>query len=206
VDKRKKIIMDEEIPKTKLKINMVTYRRLNIQHEINENLRKQSYLSNLHDHKYHEQLIYRKINHLRKSLEHIEPYIHHNINNERSLMTPNCSTRIQNHFRLLNFSSATEKRLSCQTPSNKLPNISQNRSAINHPFFRSESFEQKTIQSYFNQQLFDEQQKQIKINQRKNDLLEEMDELKHTINDPNSTFSVLAALSRALIFIDSATE
>jgi hypothetical protein len=135
------------------------------------------------------------------------------MNNERSLMTPNCSTRIQNHFRLLNFKSETGKRLLCQS-SSKLPNISQkrdsreirgillNRSAINYPF----SYKQKTFQSYLNQQIIDEQQKQIQNNQRRNSLLKEFDELKHTIDDPNSAFSVLAALSRALLFIDSGRE
>jgi hypothetical protein len=196
---------------------MCTYRRLNIEHEINENLRKQNYASNLHFYKHREQLFNRKINHLKKALEHIEP----SVNEEESSMALNCSTRIQNHFRLLNFSSETERRLSGQ-----LPNISQKRnsneidqcirrvslyqsnprkidscqSAINH------HGKHKTFQSYLNQQIFDEQNKQLTNDQRKCFLLKEFDELKHTIDDPHSTMSVLAALSRAIIFLDSAIE
>jgi hypothetical protein len=60
-------------------------------------------------------------------------------------------------------------------------------------------FEQKTFQSYRNQQIFDEQQ-------RKTFLLKDFDELKHTIDDPYAAFSVLAALSRAFLLIDSGTE
>src|SRR5256885_1007651 len=102
--------MEESSSKITSKINMCAYRRLNIQHEIDENLRKQNHLSNLHFYKYREELFNRKINHLRKNLEHIEPYItDDNINDEESIMVPNCFTRILNHFRLLNFSSDTEK-------------------------------------------------------------------------------------------------
>jgi hypothetical protein len=230
--------MEEITSKTKLKFNMCAYRRLNIEHEFDEHLRKQNYLSNLHFYKHQEQLLNRKINHLRKSLANIEPYNTDDINDEESLTEPNCFTRIQNHFRLLNFSSDTEKRLLCQAPSsnksskqtsNQLPNISQKRnsnecirrvsfspsrpskkyscrSASNHHCSNSDFLEQKTFQSYLNQQIFDEQKKQIKNDQRKNFLLKEFDELKHTIDDPNSTISVLAALSRAIIVLDSGTE
>lgn len=210
-----KIKMEEIQSKTKLRINMCTHRRLNIQHEIDEHLRKQTHLSTLHSYKYQEELFHRKINHLKKNLEQIPPYIDDEINDEESFMSPNCSTRIQNHLRLLNFSSDTEKRLLSQTTSsNKFPNITQKRnsnqikcrSAINRRASNLDFDEQKPFQSYLNQQIFDEQKKQIKNDQRKTYLLKEFDELKHTIDDPNSTFSVLAALSRAILFLDSATE
>jgi hypothetical protein len=233
--------MEETINKTKFRIQSCTNRRLSIQHEFDEHLRKQNHLSNLHFYKYQEELFNRKMNHLRKNLEHIEPYVTDDINDEEALMTPNCFTRIQNHFRLLNFSSDTEKRLLCQAPSynksnkqisNQLPNISQKRnaneinqcirrvsfyqsrppktyscrSASNHHFRKSDFLEKKNFQSYLNQQIFDEQKKQINNVQRKTFLLKEFDELKHTIDDPNATLSVLAALSRAIYFLDSATE
>jgi len=130
--------MEETINKTKFRIQSCTNRRLSIQHEFDEHLRKQNHLSNLHFYKYQEELFNRKMNHLRKNLEHIEPYVTDDINDEEALMTPNCFTRIQNHFRLLNFSSDTEKRLLCQAPSynksnkqisNQLPNISQKRNS-----------------------------------------------------------------------------
>jgi hypothetical protein len=234
--------MDETTSKKKLKINMCAYRRLSIEHEIDEHLRKQNHLSNLHFYKYQEELFKRKINHLRQSLEHIEPYVTDDINNEESLMAPNCFTRIKNHFRLLNFSSDTEKRLLCQAPSynksskqisNQLPNIIEKRnskeinqcirrisfyqsrppkqyscrSAINRHFSNSDCMEQKNyFQSYFNQQIFDEQKKQMKNDERKSSFLKDLDELKHTIDDPHSTISVLAALTRAIVFLESAIE
>lgn len=211
--------MEETTSKTNVRINMCTYRRLNIQYKNDENLYKQNYLSNLHSHKYREEIFQRKLKHFKKNLEQIPAYIDDEINDEESLMIPNCSTRIQNHFRLLNFSSDTEKRLLSSNKSTKqLPNITQKRnsnemkkltcrSAINRPTSNMDFHEQqKPFQSYFNRQISDEQKKQIKIDQRKTYLLKEFDELKHTIDDPNSTFSVLAALSRAIFFLDSATE
>jgi len=234
--------MEETKSKPKLKINMCAYRRLNIEHEIDEHLRKQTHLSNLHFYKYQEELFHRKVNHLRKSLEHIEPYVTDNINDEEeSLMVPNCFTRIQNHFRSLNFSSDTEKRLLCQAPSynkpnkqipNQLPDITEKRnskeinqcirrisfyqsrppkqyscrSSINHHFSYPDFGEPKSYQSYFNQRIFDEQKKQMKNDQRKDSFLKNLDELKHNINDPNSTFSVLAALTRAIILLESTVE
>lgn len=201
--------MDESTSKTRARINMCTYRRLNIEHEINENLCKQRYSSNLHFYKHQEQLFNRKINRLSNILQHIEPYDSKDINEEESFMAPNCLTRIQNHFRLLNFSSETEKRLLCQTSSsnqfpqkrNSTPFIPSRRT-INYSCRSARNphlFEQKTFQSYRNQQIFDEQQ-------RKTFLLKDFDELKHTIDDPYAAFSVLAALSRAFLLIDSGTE
>ena len=115
-------------------------------------------------------------------------------------MTSNSSTRIQNQFRRLNFSSKTEKRLSCQ-----FPNIPRKRNSkeIN---YRHSFGEHKTFQSYLNQQIIDERKKQTENVRRKSSLMKDFDELKHTINDPHSTISVLAALTRAIIFLDSATE
>jgi len=190
------------------KITRCIHRRLNLQHEIEENLCKQNHLSNLHSYKNQEQLFNRKINHLKKHLAQVEPY-DDDINEEHSLMAPNCIARIQNHFRLLNFSSETEKRLLCQTSSsnqfpqkrNSTPFIPSHRT-INYSCRSARnphSFEQKTFQSYRNQQIFDEQQ-------RKTFLLKDFDELKHTIDDPYAAFSVLAALSRAFLLIDSGTE
>ncbi len=67
--------------------------------------------------------------------------------------------------------------------------------------------EQKNyFQSYFNQQIFDEQKKQMKNDERKSSFLKDLDELKHTIDDPHSTISVLAALTRAIVFLESAIE
>jgi hypothetical protein len=109
--------MEESMTKTKLKMIMCTHRRLNIEHEINENLRKKNHLSNLNSYQYQKQLFHRKLNQLRKSLEHIEPYTTEDTNEEDSLTAPNCFKRIQNHFHLLNFSSYTEQRLLCQAPS-----------------------------------------------------------------------------------------
>jgi hypothetical protein len=190
--------MDESTGKLRSKINMCTYRRLNIEHEINENLCKQNYSSNLHFYKYREQLFNQKVNHLRKAVEHIEPVS--TDEEESSFMTSNSSSRIQNQFRMLNFSSKTEKRLSCQ-----FPNIPRKRNS-NEMHHRYSHGGHKTFQSYINQQIFDEQKKQIENVRRKSSLMKEFDELKHTINDPHSTISVLAALSRAIIFLDSATE
>ncbi|CAF0782088.1 unnamed protein product [Rotaria sp. Silwood1] len=230
--------MEATVNKTKLKFHMCTDRRLSLEHEINENIRKKNHLSNLNNHKYREHLFNKKLDCLRKTLENIEPNVHNDNNDEQALMAPNCFSRIQNHFRLLNFSSESEKRLLCQAPSynkstkqisNQLPIIIQKQnsnelnqcirrvsfyqsrlptnyschSAINHHFSNGDLLQQKTFQSYVNQQKIGEQNKQMKNNERKTFLLKEFDELKHTIDDPHSTLSVLAALSRAILFLDS---
>jgi len=51
--------------------------------------------------------------------------------------------------------------------------------------------------------MFNEYENQLKNNQRKEILLKQFDGLKHTIDDPYSTLSVLAALSRILLDLDS---
>lgn len=235
--------MDEGTNKAKIKINKCKYRRISIEHEIDENIRKKTHLSNLHFYNYREQLFNQKVDRLRKNLEHIEPYSARDdtATDGDSLMTPNCFSRIHNHFRLLNFSPDSEKRLSCQAPSygktskqtsNQLPIIQQKsisneidqcqrrvsfyqsrlpmnyscRSGANNHFSNADEIQEKTLRSYINQHLTDEQGQQMKNNERKSSLLKEFDQLKHTIDDPNSTFSVLAALSRALLFFDSARK
>ncbi|CAF1369964.1 unnamed protein product [Rotaria magnacalcarata] len=230
--------MEETPNKTKLKINACTYRRLSIEHEMNENIRKKNHLSKLHYYKHREDLFNKKIDSLRRNFEHIEPHVSDDTDDGETLMTPNCFARIQNHFRLLNFSTESEKRLLCQAPaynksskqiSNELPTILQKRNStgidqcvrhasfyqsrtsvnyscrttLNSRFSSPESVQQKALNSFVNHQLVDEQNKQMKNNERKTFLLREFDELKHTIDDPHSTLSVLSALSRALLFLDS---
>jgi hypothetical protein len=215
---------------SKLKVNMSTYRRLKIQHKMDENLLEQNHLSNLQFHKYREEMFDRKIDRLRKSIEHIQPYTGDDDNDDEQITrTPNCFPRIKTHFHLLNFSSQTEKRLLCQAPiynktskqiSNHLPNIPRrtNSNEISQclkriSFYqtrsptiyscRSNSNEEKYFRAFVNQQIFAEHKKQLKNEERKSLLLKQFDELKHTINDPHSTLSVLAALSRALLHLDS---
>ena len=171
----------EQLPK--LKVNMSTYRRLSIQHKMDETMLKQEHLLNLRTYKHREEMVQRKVDRLKKSFEHIQP----NINDQQTLITGNCFNRIQTHFHLLNFSPQTQERLL----SNHLPNI--------HHRINSKSNEKK----YFEAQISNEHENQLKNNERKIILLKEFDELKHTINDPHSTLSVLAALSRALLYLDS---
>lgn len=227
--------------KTNLRINRCTYRRLNIEHEVNEHLRLQTHLSTLDSYKQQEQKFNKKLKNLRKSLTQIQPYSLNEINNEDSLMTPNCFSRIQNHFRLLNFSSDTEKRLLCQAPSynksnkllspilpcipqkknskeidqcvrrisfyqSRLPQPYSCRSPVNEHFSTVDLTGEKRYRAYIEEQKSNQILQREKNDQRKADLLNEFDRLKHSINDPHSTLSVLAALSRAFLFLDSDVE
>jgi hypothetical protein len=173
----------EQLPK--LKVNMSTYRRLNIQHKMDETMLKQKHLLNLQTYKHREEIFQKKVDRLKKSFEHIQPYI----NDQQTLITSNCFNRIKTHFHLLKFSPQSQERLL----SNHLPNIHH----------RVNSNYQKTFEEFLNQQISNEHKNQLKNNERKIILLKEFDELKHTINDPHSTLSVLAALSRALLYLDS---
>ena len=220
---------------------MCTFRRLNIEHQVDEHLRQQHHRSTLQFYRYREQLFRQKLDRLRKDLEGIEPHVADDDTKDGTLMTPNGFIRIQNHFRLLNLSPQTEKRLLCQAPMynktpgelvNTLPSVMQRkhstdihqcekrvsfyqsrqprtyscRSANNRQFSHSIEMEERNLQSYLNRQIFDEQRKQQHHDERKSSLLKDFDELKHTIDDPHCTLSVLAALSRALLFLDSGTE
>jgi hypothetical protein len=101
------------------------------------------------------------------------------------------------NFHLLNLSSqASIYNKSNKQISNHLPRIPD----------RSNSDDEKYFQVFLNQQIFNENKNQLKYNERKAILLKQFDELKHTINDPHSTLSVLAALSRALLYLDSAIK
>jgi hypothetical protein len=192
----------EQLPK--VKINMNTYRRLNIQHKMDEAILKQKHLFNLKLYKYREEMFNKKIECLRKNLEHIQPYTDDDddTNEQHTLITSNCFTRIKTHFHLLNFSSQTQKRLLCQTPIYNKPSkqISSDEKRPSMTYsFRPNSNEEKSVQLFLNRQHKD----QIKNNKRKIILLKQFDELKHTINDPHSTLSALAALSRAVLYLDS---
>ncbi|CAF0940643.1 unnamed protein product [Adineta ricciae] len=219
--------MQDEISKTTARISRCTHRRLTIQHDIDENHRKQTYLSTLHAYKHQEQLFNRKVNHLRKCLEQNEPFYAANRDNnhetyeKQSLTSPNCLARVHNHLRLLKFSSETEKRLLSSALPSKLPQRRHSNQYIPRPslprarscrsaktpsLIKSDVSEQNTFQSYLHQQINDEQLKQLNINKRKGSLLKEFDKLKHTIDDPYATLSVLATLSRAFLRYSTETE
>ena len=233
--------MEQAVDKKKHQVNMCTFRRLNIEHQIDEHLRQQHHRSTLQFHRYREQLFRRKLDRLRKNLDEIEPQVVDDEDDEmedEALMKPNGFLRIQNHFRLLNLSPQTEKRLLCQAPVyskphgegvNALPAVIDRkqssdirqcekrvsfyqsrqprtyscRSANNPHFAQPIELEEKNLQSYLHRQIFDEQRKQQHHDERKSSLLKGFAELKHTIDDPHCTLSVLAALSRALLFLDS---
>ena len=227
--------------KTTVRINRCTYRRLNIEHEFNERARLQSHLSKLNSYKQQEEKFNKKLKHLRKSLAQIQPYSSNEINDEESSMTPNCFARIQNHFRLLNFSSDTEKRLLCQAPSynkstksisptlpyiprkknskeidqcirrisfyqSRPPQVYSCRSPVNEHFSTGDLTGEKRYRAYIEEQKSYQILQRDQNDQRKTDLLYEFDQLKHSINDPHSTLSVLAALSRAFLFLEIEDE
>lgn len=210
VDETMERKVEDLTSKTQLKINRCTHRRLTIEHELGQQIRKQTYLSNQQFHKHREKLFHQKINHLKKTLEQTEPHAIDESNTNETMLAPNCSSRIQNHFRLLNFSSETEKRLLQHKSAEHLPNIfsRRNSSAIDQSIERVSLAQSRKSSARHQQQqpMFDEQIQQLKNDQRKASLLKEFDELKHTIDDPHSTYSVLAALSRAILFLDSGTE
>lgn len=194
--------IEESTSKTQLRINMCTHRRLNIEHQFGEQLRKQNYLSNQNFHRHREQLFHRKFNQLKKTFEQTEtrPLEQTVDDDDQSMLLPNYSTRIQNHCRLLNLSTETEKRLLQRKSSAHLPSIPSRRNSLSIDQAQSSKKlpGNSHLQSYLNEQ--------AKNDERKTYLLKEFDELKHTIEDPHSTYSVLAALSRAILFLDSGTE
>ena len=196
--------------KTQLRINRCTHRRLTIEHELGQQIREQTYQSNQHFHKYREQAFHRKINHLKKTFEQTES-LHPQDESETndSMLLPNYSNRIQNHFRLLNFSSDTEKRLLQRKSVDHLPrrnSVSIDQCVDRLSLAQANPPRKSSARHQQQQSMLDEQIKQLKNDQRKAYLLKEFDELKHTIEDPHSTYSVLAALSRAILFLDSGTE
>ena len=132
--------MEEEA--TKLTFDLTTYRRLNIEHKINENLLKQTHLLNLRFYRSREELFARR----QKTFEY----------QQRSSLTKQLADRLR----------------------------------------------KSNYQLYLNQQISSEHENQIKNNEEKEILLKKFDELKHTINDPHSTLSALAALSRSLFSLE----
>ena len=234
--------MEDFLNTKTVKMDMCVHRRLRIEHHLNEHLLKQIHLSNLHARRQQEELFRRKVTHLRTSLDQIRPYGDDDETmNESNLMTPAGFTRIQNHFRLLNFSSEAEKRLLCQAPSygksteqrtrhlprlvprkssnaielcdqrrlfyqSRLPANYSCRSTTSAQFPPVHYPDEDLFQSYLTQHVSDEHRQQRERDERKADLLKDFDELKHTIDDPHSTLSVLAALSRAILFFDLRTE
>lgn len=234
--------MEEKPNKTRIKVDACTRRRLSIQHDFDESIRKKSLSANMHYYKHREDLFNKKLDNLRRNLEHIEPYVTDETeDDEEATLAPNCFARIQSHFRMLNFSPESEKRLLCQAPSyhksnkqisneallllqrrnshnvdpstrrvsfyqSRLPVNFSSRSSTNNHFTSTELLQKKTLQSFVSHQIVDEQHKQEKNAERKTEMLKEFDELKHTIDDPNSTLSALAALTRALLYLDSGTK
>ncbi|CAF4072260.1 unnamed protein product [Adineta steineri] len=153
---------------------MITYRRLNIQHKMKEANLTKDHLLNLKIYKHREEMFNRKVDRLRKSVEHLQPYIDNDTNDQQTSTTPiynKSSKQITNHLPLIRS--------------------------------RTNSKDENNFQTFLNQQILNEYKNQLKYDERKAILLKEFDELKHTINDPHSTLSVLAALSRALLYLDS---
>ena len=234
--------MEDFLNTKTVKMDMCVHRRLRIEQQLNEHLLQQVHLSNLHARRQQEKLFQRKLTHLRTSIDQIRPYGDDDENvNESNLMIPACFTRIQNHFRLLNFSSEAQKRLLCQAPSygrstqqrvhplprlvprksanalelcnqrrllyqSRLPAHYSCRSTTNSQFPPVHYPDEDVFQPYLTQHVCDEHRRQRERDERKTDLLKDFDELKHTIDDPHSTLSVLAALSRAILFFDCRTE
>ena len=235
-----------------MKINLCAHRRLNLQHKTDEHFRAQQHRSELQFHRHREQIFQRKLDRLRKNVERVELNVPNDENEngdedddddedeptlDEKFLKTNCLSRIQNHYRLLNFSAQTEQRLlnplstspksSKEELSESLPHVQRKKStngvepiplqrrassyqSRSARMFSSAStrndLEEKTFQSYIDQQLYDERKKQRHQNERKGFLLKDFDELKHSIEDPHATLSVLAALSRALLFLESETD
>ena len=171
----------------------------------------------------------RKVDSLRKSIERIQPYGSEDTYDEQNLITPNCFARVKTEFQLLNFSPQDRQRLLCQAPvhnkasqpkTNHLPpipyraNANESEKCLQRLSFyqtrspaiyscRAKSNDKKHSQTFLKQQILNEHQTQLKHDERKVALLKEIDELKHTIDDPHSTLSALAALSRALLSLDA---
>jgi hypothetical protein len=212
----------------KLTTNMTIRRRLNIQHQTQLTNLRQDHLVNLKSYKHREEMFHRKVDTLRKSVDRIQPYGDEDTIDEQTLTTPNCFARVKTEFQLLNFSSQTQQRLLCKAPrynkssqpkTNHLPSIPYRVNAnesekclqclssyrTRSPTIyscRSKPNDEKHSQTFLKQQIIHEHQNQRQHDERKVILLKDIDELKHTIDDPHSTLSALAALSRALRSLD----
>ncbi|UJR08551.1 hypothetical protein I4U23_012812 [Adineta vaga] len=217
---------------TKLKDNMSTHRRLNIQHKMEENNLKQDHLLTLKSYQYREGMFHQRIDQLKKNIERIQPHVDNDMNDQQKLRIPNNFAHIKTQFHLLNISTQTQKRLLCQVPEYNKPKkqktnhfpLIPHRSHTNEidkclqrlSFFRtrapiiyscqSNSNDEKVFQTFLKQQIVNEHKNQRNHNERKAILLKEFDQLKHTIDDPHSTSSALAALSRALLDLEFGTK
>ena len=127
----------------RIKLNMAAYRRVNIEHQIQENLLKQTHLLNLRLYQSREVLFRRQ-----------------------------------------------KKIFEYQQRSSQLKQIAN-------------EINRKNYRIYLDEQIRVEQQKQTETNRQKSLLLKQFGELKHTINDPHSTLSTLAALSRSLLSLET---
>ena len=227
--------------KTRARLSMCTNRRLDIEQQIDVHLRQQVCRTNLHYYRYREQIFQQKVERMKRNFQQMHSYTGDDKEMKKidddQLLKPNCSKRIQNHIKLMNFSSETERNLLRQTSNSKgtddelsdsLPSVNLRkgsakrentsrcpsaskprsararscRSAYNPRIFLPIDDEQNNSHPYFDEQILDEHRKRETHDQRKTFLLKEFDELRHDIDDPHATMSVITALSRTLLFLE----
>ena len=186
------------------------HRRLNIQHKIEENNLTEDHLLKLKFYRHRRQMFHHKMSLRGKNSGCVERA---GVDEQQKITISNCVMRMKTQLQLLNISTQTQKRLLDQVAirnkqkNHQLPSISD-RSSTNEiknclerlSLYRTN---EKRSQMYLDRQISNEHKNQREHNERKTVLLKQFDELKHTIEDPHSTLSTLAALSRALLHLDS---
>lgn len=181
-----KFSMKPSMNREKSKENLCRNRRLSIEQQNDDHFREQIVRSTLNFHRHREETFQRR-NELWKKTQpslSVERRVEEDFseNDDEISMRPNGLKRIENQLRLLNFSEETEKRLaSKKTPKNSFDDDRSSSAKTNS--------KQNEPTAY--------------LDERKSFLLKEFDELKHKIEDPYATISVLTALSRALIFLEN---
>ncbi|CAF0803974.1 unnamed protein product [Adineta ricciae] len=195
---------------TDCKATMHTHRRLNAQHKIEENNLTEDHLLKLKLCRHRREMFHHKMNLCGKNSGYVE---RDEMDEQQKITTSNCVMRMKTQLQILNISTQTQKRLLDQVAiynkqrTHQLPSIS-NPSSTNEiknclerlSLYRTD---EKRSQMYLNQQILKEHKNQREYNERKTVLFKQFDELKHAIEDPHSTLSTLAALSRALLHLDS---
>ncbi|CAF0796439.1 unnamed protein product [Adineta ricciae] len=189
---------------------MHTHRRLNIQRKIEENNLTEDHLLKLKLYRHRREMFHHKMNLHGKNSGYVQ---RDDMDEQQKIIKSNCVMRMKTQLQLLNISTQTQKRLLDQVAihnkqrTHQLPSIT-NPSGINEMKNCLERLslyrrDEKRSQMYLNQQILNEHENQREHNERKMILLKQFDELKHTIEDPHSTLSTLAALSRALLHLES---
>ncbi|CAF0784216.1 unnamed protein product [Didymodactylos carnosus] len=249
----------------------ISNRRLNAQYQLQYNVLNRQRSEAYGFHKHREHLFRQHLTKLRFDIAKIQPYQEYqrkksiflkdgypiltmssDIPEDDTGLIPTCFSRIENQFRLMNFTTKTKQRLLCQAPSYKKQQqqeqqkqkqvqlqkkMNQNTTTpgdiqlctkridyyqsripciyccrtqpkmlttnpsdtlLTHISLLDDARQQK-LRMWLKQQIQIEYDKYHSYDERKQILIQHFDHMKHEIDDPHSTLSVLAALTRTLL-------